>query len=67
MRATNGIPFTFLTVAMLNYVVTLKALADYIHNKDLKFGVYSARCRYTCQLFAASFGHEAIDAQQWAE
>jgi alpha-galactosidase len=27
----------------------------------------SARCKYTCQLFAASFGHEVVDAQQWAE
>ena len=41
--------------------------ADYIHSKGLRFGVYTARCRFTCQLFAASFGHEAIDAQQWAE
>jgi alpha-galactosidase len=45
----------------------MKALADHLHNIGLKFGVYSARCRYTCQLFAASFGHEVIDAQQWAE
>ena len=45
----------------------MKALADYLHNKDLKFGLYTARCRFTCQLFAASFSHEAIDAQQWAE
>lgn len=45
----------------------MKAFADHIHSKGLKFGVYSARCRYTCQLFAASFGHEAVDAQQWAE
>jgi alpha-galactosidase len=45
----------------------MKALADYLHSHGLKFGLYSARCRYTCQLFAASFGHEAIDAQQWAD
>ena len=45
----------------------MKALADYIHQKQLKFGIYSARCRFTCQLFAASFSHEAVDAQQWAE
>ena len=45
----------------------MKALADYLHGKNLKFGLYTARCRFTCQLFAASFSHEAIDAQQWAE
>jgi hypothetical protein len=27
----------------------------------------SARCRFTCQLFAASFSHEVADAEQWAE
>ena len=94
----------------------MKALADYIHGKGLKFGVhyiwdiwrcdfilfwergggnnklewplhiqtfifmltcaffsttpntlkvYTARCKYTCQLFAASFGHEVADAKQW--
>ena len=45
----------------------MKNLADYIHGRGLKFGVYTARCRFTCQLFAASFGHEAVDAKQWAE
>eukprot|EP01044_Picomonas_judraskeda_P018799 COSAG03_NODE_3815_length_1815_cov_3.239510_1_plen_122_part_00 len=47
----------------------MKALADHLHGLDppMKLGVYTARCKYTCQLFAASFGHEAIDAQQWAE
>ena len=44
----------------------MKNLADYIHGRGLKFGVYTARCRFTCQLFAASFGHEAVDARQWA-
>jgi hypothetical protein len=38
-----------------------------VHSKGLKFGVYTARCKYTCQLFAASFGHELVDAKQWAE
>eukprot|EP01052_Picozoa_sp_SAG31_P050462 SAG31_NODE_11524_length_1021_cov_1.351410_1_plen_54_part_10 len=38
----------------------MKSLADYIHSKGLKFGVYTARCKFTCQLFAASFGHEVI-------
>jgi hypothetical protein len=45
----------------------MKALAESLHRKGLKFGVYSARCRYTCQKFAASFGHEMADAKQWAE
>ena len=50
-----------------NFPHGMKALADHLHSLGLKLGVYSARCRYTCQLFAASFGHERIDAQQWAE
>ena len=47
----------------------MKALADHLHslNPPMKLGVYTARCRFTCQLFAASFGHEAVDAQQWSE
>ena len=53
----------------------MKHLASSLHAKltgnakwpNLKFGVYSARCRYTCQKFAASFGHELADATQWAE
>ena len=44
----------------------MKHLADALHQKGLRFGVYSARCRYTCQKFAGSFGHEVADAAQWA-
>ena len=42
-------------------------LSAYVHSKGLKFGLYSARCRYTCQKNAGSFGHEYLDAAQWAE
>jgi len=40
--------------------------ASYVHNLSLKFGLYTARCVYTCQKFAGSFGHEKEDAAQWA-
>ena len=44
----------------------MPALADYIHAKGLKFGIYSARCRETCQGFPASYDHEVIDAATFA-
>lgn len=45
----------------------MKALADYIHDKGLKFGVYSGPGPTTCQGLEASWQHEEIDAQTWAE
>jgi len=36
----------------------MKALADYIHGKGLKFGIYSDAGDKTCGGEAASYGHE---------
>ena len=44
----------------------MKALADYIHSKGLKFGIYSSPGRKTCAGFEGSFGHEDQDAQTFA-
>lgn len=39
---------------------------DYVHNKSLKFGLYTARGSLTCDHRAASCGHEALDAKTYA-
>ena len=45
----------------------IKALADYVHAKGLKLGIYSSAGTHTCQKFPASLDHEEIDARTWAE
>jgi alpha-galactosidase len=45
----------------------IKALADYIHSKGLKFGIYSSAGYYTCEGRAASLGYEMIDAKTYAD
>lgn len=45
----------------------MKALADYVHAKGLKLGIYSGPGRKTCAGFEASYGHEEQDAKTWAE
>src|SRR5512134_2563609 len=40
----------------------IKALADYVHSKGLKFGLYSDAGEFTCATRPGSKGHEAIDA-----
>jgi alpha-galactosidase len=44
----------------------MKALADYVHGKGLKFGIYSDRGTTTCGGRPGSFGHETQDAQSYA-
>jgi alpha-galactosidase len=45
----------------------MKALADYIHSKGLKFGLYSDAGTGTCQGRPGSHGYEEIDAKTYAE
>mmetsp|Transcript_46820 Transcript_46820/g.69628 ORF Transcript_46820/g.69628 Transcript_46820/m.69628 type:complete len:423 (-) Transcript_46820:145-1413(-) len=45
----------------------MKVIGDYIHDRGLKFGVYSSAGTYTCQKRPGSLGHEAGDAQSFAE
>jgi len=44
----------------------IKALADYIHSKGLKFGIYSCAGRETCGNRPGSRGHEFQDALSYA-
>jgi alpha-galactosidase len=45
----------------------MKALADYVHSKGLKFGIYSSPGAKTCGGFEGSLGHEAQDAKMYAD
>jgi alpha-galactosidase len=45
----------------------MKALADYIHSKGLKAGIYISPGPRTCAGFAGSYGHEAEDARTFAD
>lgn len=44
----------------------MKALADYVHSKGLKFGIYSDAGSKTCAGRPASRGHEFQDARTYA-
>src|SRR6266852_6210879 len=44
----------------------IKALADYVHSKELKFGLYTDAGRLTCQKRPGSFEHEFQDARTYA-
>jgi alpha-galactosidase len=45
----------------------MKALADYVHSKGLKIGIYSSPGPHTCAVYEGSFGHEVQDAQLYAQ
>ncbi|MGG1877140.1 glycoside hydrolase family 27 protein [Paenibacillus cisolokensis] len=45
----------------------MRALADYIHGKGLKFGMYSCVGTHTCAGYPGSFEHEFQDAAMFAE
>ena len=45
----------------------MKALADYVHSKGLKLGIYSSPGPKTCAGYEGSYGYEEIDAQTWAD
>jgi len=44
----------------------MKALADYVHSKGLKLGIYSSPGPKTCGGYAGSYQHEEQDAQLYA-
>ncbi|CAH9088332.1 unnamed protein product [Cuscuta europaea] len=45
----------------------IKALADYVHSKGLKLGIYSSAGYYTCsKTMPGSLGHEEQDAKTFA-
>jgi alpha-galactosidase len=45
----------------------MKALADYVHSKGLKLGIYSSPGAQTCARYEGSLGHEEQDAQTYAD
>ncbi len=45
----------------------MKALADYVHSKGLKFGIYSCAGSHTCGGRPSSYGYELEDARTFAE
>ena len=45
----------------------MKAVADYVHSKGLKFGMYSCAGYLTCAAYPGSFEYEFIDAKTFAE
>jgi len=44
----------------------MKALADYVHSKGLKIGIYSSPGPTTCAGYMATYGHEEQDAKTFA-
>jgi alpha-galactosidase len=45
----------------------IKTLADYVHSKGLKLGIYTDAGRMTCQKRPGSYNHEVQDARTYAE
>jgi alpha-galactosidase len=45
----------------------MKALADYVHSKGLKLGIYSSPGPRTCGGYEGSYGHEEEDAKTYAQ
>jgi alpha-galactosidase len=45
----------------------MKALADHVHDKGLKLGIYSSPGPKTCAGYEGSLGHEAKDAETYAD
>ncbi|WP_181685155.1 glycoside hydrolase family 27 protein [Halorhabdus salina] len=45
----------------------IEPLAEYIHDRGLKFGIYSSAGTRTCQDYPASLGREGLHAQQFAD
>jgi alpha-galactosidase len=49
------------------YFPDMKSLADYIHSKGLKAGLYTSPGPQTCQRYTGTYKHERIDAEKFAE
>lgn len=45
----------------------MKYVADYVHGKGLKFGIYSCAGLKTCGGYPGSYGHEYTDAETFAQ
>ena len=56
----------FITADTKKFPSGIKALADYVHSRGLKFGIYSDAGRLTCGGRPGSQGHEYQDARTYA-
>ena len=45
----------------------MRAVADYVHARGLRFGVYTARGSRTCQGRPGSYAHELTDAASYCD
>jgi hypothetical protein len=52
----HRLPNTSITWDPLKFPSGMPAVAAKLHAKGLSFGLYSARCRRTCEDYPASFG-----------
>jgi len=50
----------------LTFPSGMKNLADYVHSKGLKFGLYTDRGTYTCAQRPGALNYEVIDAKTYA-
>lgn len=57
----------FITADSAKFPSGIKALADYVHSKGLKFGIYSDAGWQTCGSRPGSRGYEFQDAMKYAE
>ncbi len=62
-RAADGKPVEHPT----KFPQGMKASADYVHSKGMKFGMYSDAAAKTCAGAYGGYGYEEIDAKQYAE
>lgn len=52
---------------LIRFSSGIKHLADEIHSRGLKIGLYTSNGDYTCEDLPASLGHEKEDAETFAE
>ena len=45
----------------------MKFLADYVHSRGLKIGIYSSNGKKTCAGYPGGYNHEDLDAKTYAE
>jgi alpha-galactosidase len=55
-----------ITADLTKFPSGMKLLADYVHSKGLKFGIYTDAGTQTCAGREGSLGHEFQDAQQYS-
>ncbi len=57
----------FIQADLQKFPSGIKSLADYVHSRGLKFGIYSCAGRQTCAKRPGSRGHEFQDAITYAD